>query len=134
MADERRKGSDSGVVSRLAGRGEDAITRLMEELGRNSVVTEALARAMSTKGRLDQASRSALSQIGLAPSDEVRDLRTQVDELERRLARLEGGGAQAPKKATVKRSGPTKTASTSTKRSTKSAPRRGRSATGGTSA
>jgi hypothetical protein len=44
-----RKTADEGVVSRLAGRGEDAMTRLMDELGRNSVVTDALARAMAAE-------------------------------------------------------------------------------------
>ncbi len=73
-----RKTADEGVVSRLAGRGEDAMTRLMDELGRNSVVTDALARAMSAKGRLDSASRATLGQVGLAASDDVDDLDPDV--------------------------------------------------------
>src|SRR5918998_4323740 len=88
-----RKTADEGVVSRLAGRGEDAMTRLMDELGRNSVVTDALARAMSAKGRLDTASRTALGQVGLAAADDLSDLRKQVADLEKRLAKLEGGGS-----------------------------------------
>ena len=115
------KTADEGVVSRLAGRGEEAITRLMEELGRNSVVTDALARAMSAKGRLDTASRTALAQVGLAAADDVTDLRKQVDELEKRLAKLESG---APSRSRSGRSSTTATKSTST------TTRRSRSASG----
>ena len=90
MATEQKREEDAGVVSRLAGRGEEALTRLMDELGRNSRVTDALARAMSAKGKLDDASRAALGQIGLAAADEIKDLRGQLERLEKRLAKLEG--------------------------------------------
>ena len=89
MASEQGKPSDAGVVSRLAGRGEDAITRLMDELGRNSRVTDAVARAVSAKGRVDEGTRKALSQVGLAPADEVKALRARLETLEERLSRLE---------------------------------------------
>lgn len=108
-----RRTADEGVVSRIAGRGEDAMTRLMDELGRNSVVTDALARAMSAKGRLDSASRAALGQVGLAAADDVTDLRKQVADLERRLAKLEAGGKASPGRSG--RSSTTSTKSTSTK-------------------
>ncbi len=108
MATERP--SDTRVVSRLAGRGEDAITRLMDELSRNQMVTDALARAMSAKGRLDAASRSALAQVGLAPVDDVRELRQQLADLEQRVAKLEEAGKT---EAAKPRRG--RTAATSTK-------------------
>lgn len=108
-----RKTADEGVVSRIAGRGEDAMTRLMDELGRNAVVTDALARAMSAKGRLDSASRAALGQVGLAAADELSDLRRQVADLERRLAKLEAGGKAS--RGRSGRSSATSTKSTSTK-------------------
>jgi polyhydroxyalkanoate synthesis regulator phasin len=90
MEAEERKGSDSGVVGRLAGRGEEAMSRLMDELGRNRTVTDALTRALAAKGMLDSASRTALTQVGLAPADDVRELTQRVMELEKRLAKLEG--------------------------------------------
>ena len=120
-----RKTADEGVVSRLAGRGEDAMTRLMDELGRNSMVTDALARAMSAKGRLDSASRAALGQVGLAASDDLHDLRKQVADLEKRLAKLEAGGKASP----VSRSGRSSTTSTKST-STKSSSARSRSGSG----
>ena len=114
-----RKTADEGVVSRLAGRGEDAMTRLMDELGRNSVVTDALARAMSAKGRLDTASRTALGQVGLAAADDLNDLRKQVADLEKRLAKLEAGG-KASSGSRSGRSATTSTKSTSTSTTSKS--------------
>ena len=114
MAD--RKTADEGVVSRITGRGEDALTRLMDELGRNSLVTDALARAMSAKGRLDTASRGALGQVGLAAADDLDDLRKQVADLEKRLAKLEGAGKSSGTSRSG-RSSTTTTKSTSTSKS-----------------
>ena len=134
MADEQKKSSDAGVVSRLAGRGEDAITRLMDELGRNSRVTDALARAMSAKGKVDETTRKTLGQIGLAAADEIKDVRTRLEQLEKRISALETSTAPTSRRKTgaarrtgappggTKTSGPT----ASTKR------RSGTSPTGGT--
>ena len=101
MATRQKKGNDSGVVGRLADRGEEAMTRVMEELGRNARVTDALSKAMTAKEKLDDASRGALASIGLAASDELKDLRRQIEKLEKRLASLEGSskGGGAPSKA-----------------------------------
>jgi hypothetical protein len=99
MATGETKGSDSGVVGRLAGRGEEAMSRLMDELGRNRKVTEGLTRALAAKGMLDNASRTALTQVGLAPAEDVRELRRRVMDLEKRLAKLEGGTTRARKPA-----------------------------------
>ena len=96
MVEERQRPSDENLLSRLAGRGEDALTRLVDELGRNSRVTDALARAMAAKGRVDETTRRTLGQVGLAPADEVRDLRARVSDLEARLAKLEAAGAAQP--------------------------------------
>ena len=114
MPTPQKKSNDEGVVERLSRRGEEALTKLMDEVGRNERVTEALGRASSAKGKLDGASRRALQQVGLAPADEVEDLRKQVQRLEKRLAKLEGSGG----KATAKRS-ETKKASTAKRRTTK---------------
>jgi hypothetical protein len=99
MATGDRKTPDSGVVGRLAGRGEEAMSRLMDELGRNRTVTEGLTRALAAKGMLDTASRTALTQVGLAPAEDVRELRQRVMDLEKRLAKLEGGSTRARKPA-----------------------------------
>jgi hypothetical protein len=122
MADQSKKPADASVVSRLAGRGEDAITRLMDELGKNSVVTDALTRAMSAKGAVDERTRKTLATVGLAAADEIKDLRGQLERLERRLSRLESGkastGAKTPaRRSTTSRSGTKKTTSGTSKRS-----------------
>ena len=83
--------TDASVLSRLASRGEDAVTKLMEEMGRNPRVTEALGAAMSAKGKVDVKPRETLRQIGLAAADEIKDLRGHLERLEKRLAALEGG-------------------------------------------
>jgi polyhydroxyalkanoate synthesis regulator phasin len=94
MAQE--KTGDGGMVNRLAGRGEEAVSRLVEELGKNPRVTDALGRAMSAKGKIDQSARGALAQVGLAAADELKELRAQIERLERRLAKLESSGGSSP--------------------------------------
>ncbi len=105
-----KRGSDGGMLGRLAGRGEDAVTRLMDELGRNPRVTDALGRAMAGKGKVDDATRRTLERVGLAASDEIKDLRRRVNKLETRLAKLEAAGTRS-------RSQTGKRAATSTKSS-----------------
>lgn len=118
MANE--KSGDGGMVNRLAGRGEEAVTRLVEELGKNPRVTDALGRAMSAKGKIDQSARGALAQVGLAAADELKELRKQIERLERRLAKLESssgsssggsssGGSSASSKPSAKKSETKKT-------------------------
>lgn len=123
MATKREK-DEGSTLGRLAGRGEGAVTKLVEELGRNPRVTEALGRAMSAKGRVDSASRRTLGTIGLAAADELKDLRKQIERLEKRLSRLEAGKKPAPaKKSTGTKRSPTKK---------KPSPSPGRSIGGGT--
>lgn len=97
--------TNGGTLGRLSKRGEEALTRLVDELGKNERVTEALDRAMSAKGKLDGASRRALGQVGLAAADELKDLRAHIEKLERRLAKLEAGskGKSAGKKTAASR-------------------------------
>jgi cell division protein FtsN len=87
--------TDASVLSRLATRGEDAVTKLMEEMGRNPRVTEALGAAMSAKGKVDVKTRETLRQIGLAAADEIKDLRGHLERLEKRLAALEDGSSKS---------------------------------------
>jgi DNA repair exonuclease SbcCD ATPase subunit len=137
MATKEKKDEDGGVVGRLAGRGEEALTRVMEGLGRNPRVTDAVDRAMSAKGRLDEASRSALNQVGLAAAEEIRELRSQLERLERRLAKLESGTKTSAKRTQTKKAPSakrtTKSASSRTKKKTEGAtsPATGRSIGGG---
>ncbi len=125
MAEQRKKPEDTSVVTRLAGRGEDAITRLMDELGKNSMVTDALARAMSAKGAVDERTRKTLATVGLAAADEIKDLRGQLERLERRLSRLERaeastGGKTTARRSTTSRSGTKRTPSETSKRASTS--------------
>jgi hypothetical protein len=112
MATKTKRDENSGVVGRLAGRGEEALTRLMDELGRNERVTEALSRAANAKGKLDVTSRAALHGIGLAPVDDVRDLQKRLESLEKRLAKIEGAAGVTP---TTKRAETKKTRSSATR-------------------
>jgi polyhydroxyalkanoate synthesis regulator phasin len=108
MAKKKKQDAEAGTLGRLSKRGEEAFTKLMEELGKNERVTEALGRAMSAKGKVDDASRRALSQAGVAASEELKDMRKHIERLEKRLAKLEGAakpkaGAKTPaSKATTR--------------------------------
>lgn len=116
-----KKPSDGGVVNRLAGRGEEAVTRLVEELGKNPRVTDALSRVMDAKTRIDQSARGAVAQAGLAAADELKELRKQIERLERRLAKLESTDKSAAKpaaKRTTAKKAETKKAPTAKKRTT----------------
>ena len=111
-----KKPSDGGVVNRLAGRGEEAVTRLVEELGKNPRVTDALSRVMDAKTKIDQSARGAVAQAGLAAADELKELRKQIERLERRLAKLESTDKSTAKPAAKKAE--TKKAPTAKKRTT----------------
>jgi hypothetical protein len=120
MATKTKKDESSGVVGRLAGRGEEALTKLMDELGRNERVTEALSRAMNARDKLDSTSRAALHGIGLAPVDDVRDLQKRLESLEKRLAKIEGVSGITPtaKRGETKK---TRTSAARTKRASSTA-------------
>jgi polyhydroxyalkanoate synthesis regulator phasin len=121
MATKRKKPDEGGgFVGRLAERGEEAVTRLVDELGRNPRVTDALNKAMSAKGKVDAGARRTLSQVGLAAADELKDLRKQIERLERRLARLEGSRSTRarPASATSAKRSETKKKPTTRKRTT----------------
>jgi polyhydroxyalkanoate synthesis regulator phasin len=129
MATKQTKGPEGGVVGRLAERGEEAVSRLLDELGSNPRVAEALHRAASAKGKLDSASRGALHQVGLAPADELRELKQQVDRLEKRLAKLEAPSSSG--KARTRRPATPKRRSTSVKKDAEKAASRSSGRTSG---
>lgn len=125
MATKRKKEPEN-LVERLAERGEEAVSRVLNELSPR--ISAAFDRAMSTKGRVDSASRSALTQLGLAAADEIKDLRGQLERLENRLARLEGSsggkasGKQSAKKSETKTTPSAKKGSARVKKETDKAP------------
>jgi hypothetical protein len=141
MAQKRKQPDEGGFVGRLAGRGEETVGRLIEELGRNPRVTDALGKAMSAKGKVDAGARRTLSQVGLAAADELKDLRKQIERLERRLARLEGerssgrtsAGTSAKRSETKKKPSTRKRSTTNVKKDAEKAasPPPGRSLGGG---
>jgi hypothetical protein len=142
MAAESKKPEDGGFVGRLAERGEEAVNRLANELGKNPRVTDALGKALSAKGKVDAGARRTLAQIGLAAADELKDVRKQIERLERRLARLEGAstsrgstsaGTSAKRTETKKKPTARKKTSTVKRDAQKAAsPASGRSLGGGT--
>ena len=113
-----KKPGDGGMVSRLAGRGEEAVTRLVEELSKNPRMTDALSRVMDAKTKIDQSARGAVAQAGLAAADELKELRKQIERLERRLAKLETTGSKPAAKKTTAKKSETKKAPTAKKRTT----------------
>jgi polyhydroxyalkanoate synthesis regulator phasin len=121
-----KKPDDGGTLNRLAGRGEEAVTRLIEELSKNPRVTDAMGRVMDAKTKIDQSARGAVAQAGLAAADELKELRKQIERLERRLAKLESKENKSAGKTTAKKSEtkktPTARKSTTTKKSAEKAP------------
>jgi hypothetical protein len=88
----------ASTLSRLAGRGEETIKRLSEEIDKNPRMHDA-------RDRLDKLGRSMLQQLNVAFADDVEELKKEVTRLERRLAKLEktvagrpstGGAGNAP--------------------------------------
>jgi hypothetical protein len=126
MAKKKQETEAEGTLGRLSKAGEDALTRLFDELGKNERVTDALGKATSAKGKLDEGARRALGQVGLAASDELKDLRKHIERLEKRLAKLESD-AKPKSKATKPRT------STRAKKTTEktTSPSPGRSIGGG---
>ena len=93
---KKAKETDAGTLGRLSKAGEETLTRLVEELGKNERVTDAIARAMSAKGKLDDGAKRAVGQVGLAAADELKELRRHIERLEKRLAKLEADAKPKP--------------------------------------
>jgi len=89
VAENGKQEGETGVITKLSKAGEDAVNRLVEELGRNERVSDAVARALAAKGKVDDATRRTLGQVGVAAADEIKDLRKHLERLEKRLAALE---------------------------------------------
>ena len=117
-----KKQDDGGTFNRLAGRGEEAVTKLVEELSKNPRVTDALSRVMDAKTRIDKSARGAVTQAGLAAADELKELRKQIERLERRLAKLESDESKPAAKATTAKKSETKKTPTAKKATTTKKP------------
>jgi polyhydroxyalkanoate synthesis regulator phasin len=124
MAENGKQTDEGSAITKLSKRGEEAVNRLMEELGRNERVTDAMARALSAKDKLDETTRRTLAQVGVAAADEIKDLRGRLERLEKRLAALEkepakpASGAKKKTAAKPARKTSTGTAKKTTSRST----------------
>jgi polyhydroxyalkanoate synthesis regulator phasin len=121
VAENGKDQGETGVITKLSKAGEDAVNRLVEELGRNERVTDAFGRAMAAKGKIDETTRRTLGQVGVAAADEIKDLRRHLERLEKRLAALEQKPAEAAKPKTSAAKPKPKTAA---KRSTTSTAKR----------
>ncbi len=106
---KKAKETDAGTLGRLSKAGEEAFTRLFDELGKNERVTDALSKAMSAKGKVDEGARRTLGQVGLAAADELKELRTHIERLEKRLAKLESDAKPPPKRRATKPKAPAAT-------------------------
>jgi hypothetical protein len=82
MSETEQSATGPGPLERLAGKGDEALRRVAEEIGRAAPLTDA-------RGRLEQVERSVLDRLNIAAADEVGELRATVAELERRLLRIE---------------------------------------------
>jgi hypothetical protein len=103
MAKKKTKAKETETtLGRLSKAGEEALTRLVEELGKNERVTDAVARAMSAKGRLDDGAKRAVGGVGLAAAEELKELRTHIEKLEKRLAKLEADTKPTTRSRTTK--------------------------------
>ena len=128
-----------GMVEKLSKRGEEALTRLIEEVGKNQRVSDALGKASAAKGRADSAAKRAVGQVGGATADQLEELRKHIEKLEARLSKLEGGtraGSESAKASETKetpsaKKGETKAESESGEGTSSPAP--GRSIGGGSS-
>ena len=78
------------VCAELAGRGHQAVTRVLDALTSDPRLTEAIDSLLAAKRRLSEATRGARSQLNVAAADSVHDLKERVVELEERLAKIEG--------------------------------------------
>ena len=72
------------TITRLAGRGEVAVKRLVGELEKHE-------RVAGARERIEGVEKSVLNALGVASVAEVEQLRMAIIGLEERLAKLEGG-------------------------------------------
>ena len=95
----QKPGNEGSTLGRLADKGEEAVTKLIDELAKNPRVTDALARVMEMKGKADEKTRQTLANSSGAAASQIKDLRVHLEKLEKRLQKMEGDStATAPAK------------------------------------
>ena len=91
----QKPGNEGSTLGRLADKGEEAVTKLIDELAKNPRVTDALARVMEMKGKADEKTRQTLANSSGAAASQIKDLRVHLEKLEKRLQKMEGDSAAA---------------------------------------
>ncbi len=95
----QKPGTEGSTLGRLADKGEEAVTKLIAELAKNPRVTDALARVMEMKGKADEKTRQTLANSSGAAAAQIKDLRANLEKLEKRLQKMEADTtADAPAK------------------------------------
>lgn len=92
MPETKKQASETGVLERLAARGEETLKRLSEEIDKSPRMHDA-------KDRVDKLGRTVLHGMNLALADELEELKKEVVRLEKRLAKVEKEAAGSPRKA-----------------------------------
>ena len=85
----QKPGNEGSTLGRLADKGEEAVTKLIDELAKNPRVTDALARVMEMKGKADEKTRQTLANSSGAAAGQIKDLRVHLEKLEKRLQKME---------------------------------------------
>ena len=84
---------DNPVVKRLVETGEERLGKLAQQLMSNEKFIAALqtviSRSLAAKGTLDRSLRSALGAMNLPTTQDLEQLRTKVEDIERLLASVE---------------------------------------------
>jgi ubiquinone biosynthesis protein UbiJ len=77
------------LLTKATGKSEEAIKRIQSEIDKNE-------RAREVRKTLTDAGRTLLHQLNLSSHDEVEALQKEIEELQQRIAQLEGS-AKAPR-------------------------------------
>ena len=81
----QKPGNEGSTLGRLADKGEEAVTKLIDELAKNPRVTDALARVMEMKGKADEKTRQTLASLRV----------TTIRSIRQAVATLSGGQRQS---------------------------------------
>jgi polyhydroxyalkanoate synthesis regulator phasin len=82
------------VVKKLVETGEERVGKIAQQLLSNekfiATVQTLVSRSLAAKGTLDAALRTALSAMNLPSTEDLEQLRSRVDDLEKLLTSVEG--------------------------------------------
>lgn len=88
-ANEKNKLDGAGWRDRLTERGEDAVSRLAQELVDNPIVRNAVSGVMGAGEKVSQAQEAAMGALRLPSTADVEQLTRRVRSLSERLERVE---------------------------------------------